>query len=208
MRSVLLLAPWLAACAPAVVPDPGPAATLQAYARALTAGDSDAAHALESARAHRGRDRAAQRARLLDAHAELAAVGQAITGGQADVRARVPLEEGPPAVLRLEPDGRWRIEGAFGAPALASPRDTVSALHGALVRRDLRGIEETLARSTRGALEDELGRVAEALEDPDAVHVDLHGDGATVTAPDGTVVELVQEAGVWRVLDVRPGPTD
>jgi hypothetical protein len=204
---LLVLALALAGCAHAYGRTDPPAPVARAYGAALAEGDAAQSHALETAGAHRGRSVEAQRARIEDARAELADVGRRIAEGPITSRARIPLANGETVVLAWSADGTWRIEGGLaGAPALAAPTDAIAALRSALVRRDLPGIEETLARETRAAWEDEVTRVIDALEDPDALGIDVRGDRATVTTPDGSVVELAREADAWRVVDVRPGP--
>jgi hypothetical protein len=196
--------------APAARPTEPPRETLRAYAEALARGDVHAAYALEAETAHRGRDVAAHAERLEDARAELAEVGRAIaaaTDAALRAHARIPLESGEVVVLARDPDGAWRFEGGtLGAPALAAPPDALAALRSALVRRDLRAIEELLARATRATWEDEVRRVIEALEDPDALRVVVNGERATATTPDGGTIELVREAEEWRIVDIDPGP--
>lgn len=208
--SIALVAAVLTACgagAQAGAPaEPTPSIT--GYADALARGDAEATLAMEADSAHRGRDGAAQAARMEDARAELAALGSAMAEAPpAALRehARVPLASGELVVMARDPDGGWRIEGGvLGVPALVAPRDAIAALRSALARRDLRGVEEVLARRTRAAWEDEVARVVEQTADPDALQIRLDGDRAIVTTPGGVRIELVREADEWRVLDVQP----
>lgn len=187
-----------------------PEPVIRGYGEALAAHDAARTLELETATAHRGRDLEAQRAAIGDAASELAETGVALAAidpARVHARARIPLAGGELVVVAREADGTWRIEGGpIGAPTLASPRDAIAALRSALVRRDLRAIEEVLAQRTRAAWEGEVARVIEETEDPDALRIEIEGERARVITPDGAVIELALEEGEWRVLDVQPAP--
>jgi hypothetical protein len=208
---VLAISLVASACAPPSGPRYESASgAARAYGEALSSGDADGAHGLELATAHRGRDVAAQAARIADAREELGRVGRALaSAGDAVIRtrARIPLESGELVVLARAADGSWRIEGGTpGAPALETPRDAIAALRSALTRRDLRALEEMLAQRSRAAWEREVERVLEETGDLDALQIVIEGDRATVTTPDGAVIELARESGEWRLVEVRPMP--
>lgn len=188
----------------------GPEQTVHAYGEALARRDADATLALELVTAHRGRDARTQSAAFDSASEELAGLGAALTAldpARVLARARIPLRSGEVALLARAPDGSWRIEGGPAlAPALASPEDAIAALRSALMRRDLRAIEEVLAQRTRASWEAEVARVIEETEDPEALRIEIEGDRARVITPDGAIVELAREADEWRVLDVQSAP--
>ena len=207
----ILAAAVLAGCGGAsaarrAAPDP----VVRAYGEALVAGDAARTLELELPTAHAGRDQEAQRAAFAGAERELAEVGAALVAtAPARVRAhaRIPLADGEAAVLVRGEDGTWSIEGGpIGAPALVSPRDAIASLRSALVRRDLRALEEVLAQRTRAAWEAEVARVIEETADPDALEIHVEGETARVVTPDGAIIELAREADEWRVVDVRPAP--
>lgn len=190
-------------------PEPGAREAARAYGRALAAGDLAGARALEAGGDDpRAEESGGDAGAAGDAHEELAEVGRALVEAPPSATrevARVPLVNGETVVLARDPDGGWRIEGGvLGVPALVSPRDAVAALRSALARRDLRAIEELLARRTRAAWEEELRRVIDQTADADALAIEVEGERAVVTTPDGARIELALEAEEWRVVDVRP----
>ncbi len=119
------------------------------------------------------------------------------------VEARADIGAGDRASLVLETGG-WRVDGdILGLPVLSAPRDAARALRHALARRDLEGVARVLSRASRQALLDELSRVLDGLGDDDALAITIDDDRARLVAPNGTVIELVREAGEWRIDDVR-----
>jgi hypothetical protein len=52
-------------------------------------------------------------------------------------------------------------------------------------------------------MENDLAALVEGLEDPQTLQVEEKGDRATVQLPDGHVVELKREDGVWKVENFR-----
>jgi hypothetical protein len=150
--------------------------------------------------------------RLLDVEPASLALGEA-PSELADLAAELsaaPLEERASAfaadaqiTLVREEDG-WRIErGILGAPVLASPEEALGAFARALARVRRSGLGVVLGRRARGVVLEELERWERGLADPLAVPIAVEGATATATLPTGVVVELVEEAGEWRVDDVH-----
>ncbi|MGF1467731.1 MAG: hypothetical protein ACFCGT_16520 [Sandaracinaceae bacterium] len=197
----------VAACAGARAQ--GPAATLEAYADALSTGDAEAAWQHLDDAARRGRQRE-QHAALMERNAaELRELGgtlaEAVGTDRVRTSARLRLGSGEEVRLVLE-DGGWRVDGGvLDAAGLATPRDAVAALRRALMRRDLEGLERVLSRQTRAEWEEEVRRIVEATADPDDLEVEVQGTQARVRTTGGGVIVLVRESDEWHVVDVQPG---
>lgn len=151
-------------------------------------------------------------ARLLDVEpASLSIDGaRAELGEVATELADAPLHEraaafaGESEVTLIREDGGWRIDrGILGAPVLASPEEALLAFARALARVRRSGLGVVLGRRARGVVLEELARWERGLVDPLAIPIAVEGSAATATLPTGVVVELVQEAGEWRVDDVH-----
>lgn len=134
---------------------------------------------------------------------ELAAEGRALRSAPLLERARIYLVSGAVVLLVREEDG-WRVDrGLFGVPVAATPSDALAAFAQAL--RRVRGTHVTavLSRRTRLLVADELERWLSGLGDLSALPIVIEADHATATLPTGVVVELVLEAGEWRIEDVH-----
>ena len=59
----------------------------------------------------------------------------------------------------------------------------------------------TLAPELDAELEQQLTSLVEGLEQPEALAVDVQGETARVTTPNGHWMELSREDGMWRVRD-------
>jgi hypothetical protein len=106
-------------------------------------------------------------------------------------------------LLVLEERG-WTIDsGVLDAPVLRTPRDAVLALRQALQERNLRAIERVLARDTRAELEAEIDRFLGETADELDLEYEVRGNKAVVRTSSGREVQLVREAGEWRVRDVE-----
>ena len=58
-----------------------------------------------------------------------------------------------------------------------------------------------LSPSTRAAIENDMRRLVDGLNEPRSLPVQVSGDAAIVPVPGGHQVKLKREAGVWRVDD-------
>jgi hypothetical protein len=189
------------ACASARVPDP-----LQAgdrYNQAIRTKDASALYAMLDAESRRalGRERVA---RLLDdAGVELQRRAEALSSGDREVaaRAEVRFSDGEVVSLSLE-RGQFRVSSAAAFPAAANtPVQALQELRAALARRSYRALAQVLSSEARGDVERQAADLAEGLEHPENLDVVIVGDRATVTTSGGHRVELVNEAGVWKVRD-------
>jgi hypothetical protein len=165
-----------------------------ALAAALRAGDVPALAATS------GRPEADVAAAESRNAAELHALGETLARASVERSARVTLADG--GALLLVRDGEsWRVDrGVLGRPALSRPVDAVIAFHDALARARVDGMMTVLARVPRAELEAELTRWIDGTADADAIEISVQGESAIAITPTGERLELVREAGEWRVL--------
>jgi len=140
---------------------------------------------------------------LYDAPSELAAEGVALRDAPLSERAQIYLTSGQVVVLVAEDDG-WRVDrGILGAPVLATPTEALASFAIALRRIAASRVTAVLSRGTRLLMADELDRWRRGLEDLAAIPIVVEGDRATATLPTGVVLDLVREAGEWRIDDLH-----
>jgi hypothetical protein len=140
---------------------------------------------------------------LRDAQAELAAEGTALRDAPLRESARIYLTSGEVIVL-VEEDEGWRVDrGALGAPVLATPTEALASFALALRRIAASRVTAVLSRGTRLLMADELDRWRRGLEDVEAIPILVEGDRATAILPTGVVIDLVREAGEWRIEDLH-----
>ncbi len=212
MRRGTRLAGWVAAAVAAIFPglggcgasaSGGPERALDEYARAVQQGRVDRAYDLLSDGARRRFSRGAYRRAFAENRAEMAAAARElrqVARQSSAVTIDVPLEGGGLATVVRGQDDEWRIAGGVGGVAsLRSPRQTLWALRNSLKARDYGSLLRVLARDVRGALEEEVRRTIEALEDIDRLPIQLDGNRARVTVRPGHSLELVFEDGEWRL---------
>lgn len=185
----------LVACGPPVAG--GAADTAHALAAALQAQDAPALARLTGSSA----DRIV--AAREDAGSELVALGSALGQASVEPRARVFFVDG--GSVELVQDGEaWRIDrGTLGRPILARPVDAVAALHVALSRSRAQALLAVMSRGQRAELATELERWIAATADPEALEISVQGEHALAVTPTGEQIDLVREAGEWRVLELR-----
>ena len=204
--AALLSALFVIGCGAAQRPPESAREAREAYASALESGDAAALRAREPEPRQERRDEAALAVLVADARGELAALGAALRAAPEAAtvsRARIWLAGGR-IVWLVHEDGAWRIDGGvLGSPALRAPADAIDALRRALLEHDLPGIESVLSRETLAAWRAEARRVTDSTSERAALDVRVEGERATVHAPGGVVIELVLEAGEWRVSDIH-----
>jgi hypothetical protein len=115
----------------------------------------------------------------------------------------VALPSGEEVPLVLEDDGFHVAGGFLDAVSPITPEDAIEALRHALLRESLPALLRILSRDTRAQLESEIASLLEATEDELDLEVDESGDRATIRLGHGRTLELVREAGEWRIRDVR-----
>lgn len=140
---------------------------------------------------------------LSDARAELAERGDALSRAPLEETARLYLDSGSVVVLVRE-DERWVVDrGVLGVPALRTPTEALAAFAHALTRVRAARVTAVLSRGTRVLFAEELERWQRGLADVSAIPIVIEGERATATLPTGVWVDLVREAGEWRIEDVR-----
>lgn len=140
---------------------------------------------------------------LADAPEQLGVLADRVDAAPVEETAWVYLVSGE-RVRVLREDGGWRVDrGVLGAPSLARPEDAVVALHDALARARWADLAAVLASVPRAELEDEARRWLEGTRDVDALEVSVAGDAATVRTPTGGTIDLIREAGEWRIVELR-----
>lgn len=203
---VALVGLWAGGCgggAGAVVSPP--AETLRAYETAIRERNPQALHALLDART-RADVTPEDLARLLEENAEelneQATDWREAGEKRPNATARFPTEGGEEVLVALE-EGRWRIDGnLLQTTGALSPRDAVLTLRRALARRDLESVLAVLSRESRAILEAQIALFIDETGDPLDFDVEIRGNTAWVRTSGGLVVELVREAGQWKVREL------
>ena len=182
---------------------PEPALTVEAYARAVEAGDADAVYAMMSEESRRAISLGELRSIMGEERAELGAHAKAVRSPERTLRTRAELRypDGELASLELV-DGEFRLTAADALPAAArTPAQALGQLRRVLARRSYAGLLRVLSPRTRSSLEGDLRSLVDGLDAPEALPIDVVGDKATVLVPGGHRVELRREDGVWQVDD-------
>ncbi|MDD9971468.1 MAG: hypothetical protein OXR73_34825 [Myxococcales bacterium] len=184
---------------------PGPQAAARAFAGAIERLDPKGVYASMHSRARADTSFPDFARAFADNQAELLELASLLRTRDIEVRAcaEVELSDGELVTLVLE-QGGWRLSGAFlDGRALATPRDTVVALHRALLRRDLSALLRILTSERRAGWLAALGRSLDASADPLDLRIEVQGERATATAPDGTRIHLRRESGTWHLADIE-----
>ncbi len=197
----LLVALLLAGCGGSAIP--APQGTVEAYARAVRAGDAGGVYELMTERSQRALGRAGAERAVGEARGELteAASRLAAPSARVEQEARLRFDDGEEARLPLQ-DGSFRVSSADALPAAArTPAQALEQLRRVLARRSYAGLLRVLSRETRDAIERDLRGLVEGLERPDALDVKVQGDTALVSLPGGHSVRMRREGGRWSVED-------
>jgi hypothetical protein len=191
----------LTACTGHAVPDPKSAA--DEYAAAAARGDADAIYEMMTTSAQKSRSRDDVRRLVNEQRGELSEQAKLVTARDARVEAtaRLRYEDGEEAQLELR-DGRFWITSSGALPGGSrTPEQALDQLRRVLARRSYAGLMRVLTPSTRAAIEQDLRSLVSGLERPETLHVQVTGDAAVVTVPNGHTVKLKRDGGVWRVDD-------
>jgi hypothetical protein len=188
-------------CTGHAVPDPKSAA--DDYAAAASRGDADAIYEMMTTSAQKSRSRDDVRRLVNEQRGELSEQAKLVTARDARVEAtaRLRYEDGEEAQLELR-DGRFWITSSGALPGGSrTPEQALDQLRRVLARRSYAGLMRVLTPSTRAAIEQDLRSLVSGLERPETLHVQVTGDTAVVTVPNGHAVKLKRDGGVWRVDD-------
>lgn len=191
----------VSACTGHSVPDPKSAA--DDYAAAAARGDADAIYEMMTVSAQKSRSREDVRRLVKEQRGELSEQAKLVTARDARVEAtaRLRYEDGEEAQLELR-DGRFWITSSGALPGGSrTPEQALDQLRRVLARRSYAGLMRVLTPSTRAAIEQDLRSLVSGLERPETLHVQVTGDAAVVTVPNGHTVKLKRDGGVWRVDD-------
>lgn len=201
LPAVTLLALLALGCTSRAVPDPRSAA--EDYARAAAKGDADAIYGMMTTSAQKSRSKEDVKKLVAEQRGELAEQAKSLSAKDAKVEAvaRLRYEDGEEAQLELR-EGRFWITASGALPGGSrTPEQALDQLRRVLARRSYAGLMRVLTPATRAAIEEDLRSLVTGLERPETLHVEVTGDGATVTVPNGHSVKLKREGGVWRVDD-------
>jgi hypothetical protein len=167
--------------------------------------DVDAIYAMLDADARAALTKADVKALLGQSKREIDQRLTALTkpGAQVVQHAHVRYSDGEQSTLTFE-RGRYRVTSAGAFPSTArSPAEALGDLRRALARHSYTALMLVLSSDSRAALQLQIGGLVEALEQPEALEIQVDGDTATASAPGGHRVELRREDGVWKVRDFQ-----
>ncbi len=201
----LLLAAFVAlltaGCASGAIVDPKAAA--DAYAAAAAAGDADAIYGMMTSAGRKERSRDDVRRLVQDERGELVDEAHLLraTNVRIEATARMRFGDGEETALDLR-EGRFWVTSAGTLPGGArSPEGALDDLRRALARRSYAALMRVVTPSTRAAMELDLRALVTGLEHPEGLDVQVLGDQARISLPEGHHVSLKRDAGIWRVDD-------
>jgi hypothetical protein len=206
-RKTLSFALWVGlvlgggGCGSSRVPDPRAAVT--AYAEAALRGDSNAIYGMMTTRAQKALSPDDVRKLIQAERPELADQATALRSSDARLtaRARLRFSDGEEVALDLE-RGRFGVSSAGTLPGgSATPQGALDELRRVVARRSYPGLLRLLSPATRSAVEQDLRALVSGLEHPETLHVEVHGEDATVEVPFGHKVRLKRQGGLWWVDD-------
>ena len=181
------------------MPDPEDAA--RAYEEALRQGDAAAVRALLSQQAQATYSEEDVRALLQRDGKELHARAAACVDPNAEVEATATVRGDGDAELELSlEDGTFHID-SDGAlfPRPTTPEAAARALRAALESGRIERVERAMSGERRAGLEERRAALLESLSELDRASIRVSDHRAVVELPDGQMIELVEERGVWRV---------
>jgi hypothetical protein len=173
------------------------------YAAAVEHRDANALWAMCSESARRSLSREDVKRALDEQRDELLEQAKQLRseGVKTEERARLRFADGEEVALELE-KGAFRIASAGALPAGGvTPEEALDQLRRVLARRSYAGLLRVLTPATRAAVERDLRSLVEGLERPDTLPIQVTGDGAAASVPNGHHVRLRRESGWWRVED-------
>jgi len=200
-------------------PPRSPTETLREYARALEEGRVHAAYALLSDEAKKSITFEAFRRMIEENSEEVLDIARALNrpAGAPLVTATVTAPDGEELVLIYE-DGRWRVDASgIDLYSQSTPRAAVTAFIRAFENQrfdvlmrfvpesKLEGLDAAkLKKAWAGEQKEEMQRLTQALKAAlPTAKIERIGARATMAYGAGGTVEMVNEAGVWKIEELR-----
>jgi hypothetical protein len=198
-----LLALLAVGCGRGALPDPRQAA--EEYRASLAANDARRLRALLSREARQAVDEAELEQALARERAELLERAERFAAPGARLEISADLAAGAAGPVQLVDQGEgFRLRGAGALPPRpADPRAALVLLRRALEAGSVDAVVVLMSESARAELAEWVEGLAGSLEELDAAEIDVRGEDATVTLPDGQIVALRRERGAWRVEGLR-----
>ncbi len=210
--------PWVTGCA-SPPGAKGPRETLSGYAEALEQGRVKEAYALLSDEAKKALPYAAFERMVRENGDEMRSLAQALgrPSSPPEVTATVTTEGGRTLTLVYQ-DGKWRVDGAaLDLYGQSTPESAVRSFLRAYRNRrfdvlvrfvpssEAEGLDAAkLRKAWEGEQKAEMDRLTGALEAGlGTARFERVGNRATMSYAAGGTVELVEEAGRWKIEDLR-----
>ncbi len=184
----------------------GPQDTLRRYADAIDADQPVAAYALLDEGLRRQMTQAEFVSRWRELRAELKVQAGLIRAALAKpiaARAVLTYPTGPRAQLTLERGSDWKLEeGIAVAPGAATPIEAIRAFIRAVESRSYEAVMRTLAKSVRENIERDVQERISKLKAALNQEIEVTGNRARLQYDPKFRIELMNEDGQWRVLDL------
>ncbi|MFC1641215.1 hypothetical protein ACFL5O_00805 [Myxococcota bacterium] len=196
-----------------------PQRILSAYAQALEQGKVEAAYGLLSQEAQKSIPLDAFRRMVIENRDEVKNISNSLLrpSSSAQVTATVTTRDGHTLLLVLE-DGQWKVDGAaLDLYGQRTPEGTVQSFVRAFENKrydvllrfvpasETEGLNKAkLRQAWEGDQKAEMQRLVQALKAAlPTARFERIGHRATMTYGSGGTVELVHEAGAWKIEDLR-----
>lgn len=208
---------WLAPACVSSASSQTPQAAISNYARALEAGDARAAYATLSVEAQRRVPFARFEAMMRENPEQVAALAKRLSQSPTQLAVTATFAGSPGEVLKLTlEDGQWKADlSAIDLYSQATPLAAVGSFVRAFEQRrydvllrfvpdgEKAGLSpEQLKSAWEGPQREEMSEVIEALKAtlPNA-RVEEYGNKATLAYGSGGTVELLEENGLWKIVN-------
>jgi hypothetical protein len=184
----------------------GPQETLRKYVAAIDADQPVAAYALLDEGLHRQMTQAEFVSRWRALKPELKAQADLIRAALAKpvaARAVLSYPAGPRAQLTLERGSEWKIEeGISVAPRAATPIEAIRVFIRAVEQRSYETVMRTLAKSVRENIERDITERISKLKAALNQEIEVTGNKARLQYDPKFKIELMNEDGQWKILDL------
>lgn len=184
----------------------GPQDTLLKYVAAVEGDQPGVAYALLDENLRRQMTQAEFETRWKELRVELKAQAALIRAALAKpiaARAVLTYPAGPRALLTLERGSEWRIEeGIAVAPGAATPIEAIRAFIRAVESRSYEAVMRTLSKGVRENIERDITERMTKLKAALNQEIEVTGNKARLQYDPKFRIELLNEDGQWRVLDL------